>query len=50
MVVEDGKPAKEGGYVYTFQVADDSGAVLATFWNQVGSFISVGDILLMAGG
>jgi ssDNA-binding replication factor A large subunit len=50
LAVEDGKAAKDGGYVYTFQVADESGSVLATFWNEVGASVKAGDIILMAGG
>lgn len=49
-LVEDGKPAKEGGLVYTFRVADESGSVIATLWNNVGAAVAVGDIILMAGG
>ena len=50
MVVEDPKPAKDGGIVHSFQVADGSASVIANFWNDIGAAIQVGDILLVAGG
>lgn len=50
LVVEEPKPTKDGGYVYSFQVADDSGMVIANFWNEIGAAIRIGDILLMVGG
>lgn len=49
-IVEDGKVAKEGGMVYTFQVADETASVMATLWNEVGQSTQVGDIILMVGG
>lgn len=49
-IVESGKVAKEGGMVYTFQVADETASVIATLWNEVGQTTQVGDIILMVGG
>lgn len=48
--MEEGKAAKEGGFVYTFQVADETGTVITTLWNEVGQSTKVGDIILMVGG
>lgn len=48
--MEDPKPAKDGGVVYSFQVADESACVIANFWNEIGAAIKIGDILLIAGG
>lgn len=31
-------------------VADESGSVMATLWNDVGAAVALGDIILMAGG
>lgn len=49
-VVEDAKWTKDGGYIYSFRVADESGAVIANFWNEVGAAMKPGDIILMMGG
>lgn len=48
--MEDPKSTKEGGFIYSFRVADESGMVIANFWNEVGGAIKAGDILLMTGG
>lgn len=50
MPVEGAKSTKEGGSIYSYQVADESGTAIANFWNEIGASIRVGDILLMAGG
>jgi hypothetical protein len=42
--------AKEGGTVYTFLVADESAAMLATFWDEQGAALRAGDVVLMRGG
>lgn len=47
--MEGGKQTKEG-VIYSFQVADESGSIIANFWNEVGACITPGDILLVGGG
>lgn len=42
--------AKEGGTVYTFLVADESASMLATFWDEQGSALKPGNVILLRGG
>lgn len=44
------KSTKEGGMVYTIPVADESGSMLATFWDEQGAAMRPGDIILMRAG
>lgn len=44
------KSTKEGGTVYTILVADESGSMLATFWDEQGSAMRPGDVILMRSG
>ena len=46
----DVKSPKEGGTVYTILVADDSGSMLATFWDEQGAAMKPGDVILMRSG
>lgn len=48
--MEDPKTTKDGGIIHSFQVGDESGVVIANFWNEIGSCVQRGDILLMIGG
>ena len=47
---DEPKVVKEGGAVFTFLVADDSGSMIANFWNEVGESIRPGDIILLTSG
>ncbi len=49
-LVESAKSISEGGFIYSFRVADDSGSIIANFWNAIGDCIRVGDIILVTGG
>lgn len=44
------KLTKEGGTVYTILVADESGSMLGTFWDDQGAAMRPGDIILMRSG
>lgn len=44
------KCTKEGGTVYTLLVADESGSILATFWDEIGAAMKPGDVILMRSG
>lgn len=44
------KPTKEGGLVYTIPVADETGSMLGTFWDEQGRQMRPGDVILMRGG
>ena len=44
------KSTKEGGMVYTIPIADESGLMLATFWDEQGSAMKPGDVILMRNG
>ena len=44
------KPAKEGGTVYTIPIADESGSMLGTFWDDYGASMRPGDVILMRSG
>lgn len=47
---DEGKDTKEGGKVYCFRVADHSGSILATLWNDSGKYLGPGDQIVMIGG
>ena len=47
---EEIRSTKEGGTVYTILVADESGAMLATFWDEQGAAMRPGDVILMRAG
>lgn len=44
------KSSKDGGTVYTILVADESGSMLATFWDEQGAAMRPGDVILMRSG
>lgn len=44
------KHTKEGGTVYTVPVADETGSILATFWDEIGAAMKSGDVILMRSG
>lgn len=44
------KSTKEGGTVYTIMIADESGSMLATFWDEQGAAMKPGDVILMRAG
>ena len=44
------KSTKEGGLVYTIPVADESGSMLATFWDDQGAAMRPGEVFLMLAG
>lgn len=44
------KPIKDGHIVCTVKVADETGSVILTLWDQIGMCISNGDIILITGG
>lgn len=44
------KSTKEGGTVYELLVADESGSMLATFWDDQGLAMKPGDVILMRAG
>lgn len=46
----DIKQPKEGGTVYTILVADESGSMLATLWDEQGAAMKPGDVILMRSG
>lgn len=46
----DVKGTKEGGTVYNFHVADESGSMFATFWDDQGAAMKSGDVILMRNG
>lgn len=41
---------KDGHLVTVVKVADESGSVILTLWDDIGTSVSPGDILLIAGG
>lgn len=44
------KPTKDGHVVVSLQVADESGSAILTLWDEQGSSVLPGDILLVASG
>lgn len=46
----EAKSTKEGGTVYEILVADESGSMLATFWDDQGAAMKPGDVILMRAG
>lgn len=44
------KPTKDGHVVVSLKVADESGSAVLTLWDEQGSSVSPGDILLVASG
>lgn len=41
---------REGGYVFTYVVADESACIVVCLWNEVGQAVNIGDIILITAG